>query len=292
MKLLLTILLLTACAKVEEVDPKPSDRLGEVQSLHFERIAEARQLQSKDGWLLPTDCDGMHWSGKAAAGGLSDFNPSAAEESGRFYRRPKPYCWTEEGGDKGSKTTWSRDAAIIGLFPFLWRTKNLEALERHAEYGKDHNWKMGEPFADGRVVYTPQVLKILYSTIYALGGADTGYRRGPSIYPTGLDDYQAHLQMMDIWITSDINKSLDLGIRNPMYDRVVEHSTREPEDVFYQVMLGRFTGDMSKAISICLNRDMPVSGYVRCHESKRCQLAQYIFSCSLVLEAFDYDYKG
>jgi hypothetical protein len=151
---------------------------------------------------------------------------------------------------------------------------------------------MGEPLADGRVLYTPQVLKLLHTGIWRLGGDKSNYVSSPSIYPSGLDDYQAHLQMMDIWITNEMTKTLSLEIRNSMFDRVVEHAKREPEDVFYQAMLGRFTGDMSKSIDLCLNRDMPVSGYVRCHEDKRCQLSQYLFACSLVLETFDYDFKG
>lgn len=280
MRFLVLALLLVGCAaeKNEDAEPVVSDKLGPLKELHDSRIAEAIALSDNEwGWITPDDCDGMLWTGKAAAGGQPNVNivGSEYEDEGRLGRRPPPDCYLN-GADNGAKTSWSRDMGV-GFIYAAYRLGNVGALARHAAYGKAHKWQMGEPIDDGRTLYTPPLIGLLYQAIYKLGGEDNAARKIPNVYISGLDDFQAHLQVLDILLRGE----LEGGIRDVMLDRLKEHAKREPASPFYQAALGTYTGDMDAAIAACMKDD--VSGYVRCEEFRRCQLADLIFSCDLVL---------
>jgi hypothetical protein len=251
------------------------------------RIASIKR-DKKTGWITPRDCDGMIWSGKYAATTCDKVDILAAEfdGSGRFGRRPPPRCW--DGEDNGSKTTWSRDMAVAGLIPWAYACGELEVLERHAAYGKEHNWVMGEPNTAARVVYTPQVIGLLYQAIYALGGENSINRLWPSTYPKGLDDYEAHLQMMQIWLRGQMEapKVAPTPISDQMLKRIKEHAKREPRNPFYRYMAGLYDGDMQPAIDLLLAPDRPVGGYVRCHKVSECANAEWLWVANLVLQRF------
>lgn len=272
-------------------DPIPPPRINTIalEELYSEMLSEALSLRDPEtGWLTPDDCDGMIWTGKyAASRGVEGVDVGAAEfpaSPGRFGRRPPPRCWNPEQGDVGSKTTWSRDMAIAGLLPYSFATMRLDILTRHADYGEAHDWRMGEPVFDGRVFYTPSVVGVLYEVIYDLGGGDNPKRRWPSLYSEGLTDYEAHLQVMDIWLRSKIEGLGHGPISEVMYNRLEEHAAREPENPFYQYVWGIYSGDLQKAVDLLLREDGPVGSYVRCKEFRRCQLAERIFTASNVLD--------
>ena len=280
MSRLLILLALFGCAqeKNKPSEPVEGDKASELRELHAKRIAEADALSDNEWhWLTPDDCDGMLWSAKAAAGGQQGVNLAGAEyeDAGRFGRRPPPDCWAD-GQDNGSKSTWSRDMGL-GLIYAAVRTKDLALLERHAAYGVKNKWKMGEPEADGRVFYTPAMIGLLYQAIHFLGGEDNPARQVPDVYISGLDDFQAHLQVLSILLRGEIEG----GIRDVMLDRLREHAKREPESPFYLAALATYDGAPDAAVEACLKDS--VSSYVRCGEFRRCQLADLIFSCDLVL---------
>lgn len=179
-----------------------------VETFHKLQTRAQEIRDPETGWLDVDGCDAMIWSGKYAAVRYTtgvDIE-SAQIEPGKWSRRPLPPCWSSDGGDVGSKTTWSRDMFIAGLGPWAWRTNRLDVLQDHATYGKAHNWQMGEPVADGRTIYTPSLIGILYQMIFYMGGEDSVNRVWPSIYVKGLTDYQAHLQVMDIWVRGEIGE--------------------------------------------------------------------------------------
>lgn len=281
--LTLTLLILSACApaKNRSVEPTEDDRLDLVKKRYSELLTEAEELRSADGWLVFDDCDSILWSGKYAASlyveGV-DLSASEYDGDGRFYRRPVKACW--DGEDQGSKTTWSRDMGLGLIYGAVYQGR-LDILERHAAYGEKKKWLMGEPFADGRVLYTPSIIGLLYQGIYFLGGEDNAARKTPNVYPAGLKDFQAHLQVLDIYLRGYV----ELGIRDAMLDRLKEHSEREPKNPFYAAVYSRYTGDYDKAVELCLGED--VGEYVRCEEFRRCQLAELINSCSIVLKGLN-----
>jgi hypothetical protein len=289
----------------KDPDPEPT-RLEQLSALQQSRIARAREIRDPDnGWIAPDSCDGFLWSGKLAAV-ICDVDLTAAErEPGRFGRRPDPVCWSQESGDQGSKTTWSRDMGKMGMVPYAWLCRDRGILERHIDYGKANNWVMGEPIADGRVIYTPGLVGILHQVVWAMGGENSANRLWPDVYPSGLQDYEAHNQVMGIWIRGEVSRHVNdldslpkpppkgtalelFSISETMYSRLVEHASREPENPLYAAVLGLYTGDLRTAVDLCLIDPAPVGSYVRIEEGmeERAYLAEVIFACSIVLRKF------
>lgn len=273
-------------SKKSEADTPAPTNIQSLKSKYDEVLDEAKKkADPTDGWIEKSECDGMLWAGKYLCGGGSP-KLEAAEypnEPGKFNRRPSPYCGEEFGN---SKTTWSRDMGM-GLMSGAWCSKNREILERHASYGTKKNSMMGEPFADGRAVYTPSIIGILYQVIYSLGGADTTARHTPSIFSSGLDDYQAHLQMIDIWLRGETARreiDLSLDISQTMYERVKEHSDREPTCPFYQYMRGIYDGSLETVTSLLLESDKPKCQYVR--GSDGVFTSEWLFVAKLTLKKF------
>lgn len=288
---LVSLLLFLSCGgpKKKEKPIVPSPKAEMLEKVYNDRLARAFELsRPQDGWL-EIGCDGMLWAGKYSCGGGNP-DVTAAEykdQPGRFNRMPPPRCGVEQGN---SKTTWSRDMGM-GLMVHSWCKKDLEPLKRHAAYGKANNWIMGSPFADGRVFYVPSIVGILYELIYYLGGPDSNSRMWPSLYPSGLDDYQAHLQMLDIWLRGDVVHSVvtkettPLDVSQEMYNRIMEHSKREPECPFYQYMAAIYdSGDLNRTIDLLLEQEHPKCQYVRGDQPDKVDLSEWLFVAKLSLD--------
>jgi hypothetical protein len=294
-----------SCATHDTATDQMPSKLDQLREWYSNQLAIADSVKDKtNGWLTPNNCDGMLWTGKYASSPGVDADMTAAEdkdEPGKFHRRPVP-CWNPEQGAVGSQTTWSRDMGM-GLMAWAYRKKQLEPLIRHSEYGKAHNWQMGEPLADGRVVYTPAVIGLLHQVIYSLGGPDDPNRIWGNIYPSGLDDYQAHLQMLDIWLRGSIGEkssdadaipanpatALTSGVSGTMYERIMEHAEREPKCLFYQFMKSRYTSGNYDSIvdSLLSGSENWTCQYGRFDEPDEYhQLAESIWVGGLILERF------
>jgi hypothetical protein len=296
----LCAILLTTCGKKKKEAEVPQPvKYTQLKDMYIRKLSDAKTLASPEhGWVEYSECDGMLWAGKYLCGGGTPSLKSAEypNDEGRFNRRPSPYCGEEFGN---SKTTWSRDMGM-GLLSGAWCARDRDILERHASYGTKKNWIMGEPFADGRVVYTPSIIGILYQTIYSLGGADTTVRKTPSIYSSGLDDYQAHLQMLDIWLRGETTglhaliaeegkpdeATTYLDISSTMWERVKEHSDREPECPFYQYLRGIYDGSLDKTTDLLLASESPKCQYVRGGE--HVPLIEWLFTAKLTLKKSGY----
>lgn len=281
-------------------DPTPLTTMEQLQTWYDGKLAEAAAVAHPDnGWVYLESCDAMLWNGlMASSPGVQWVNIYAAEnvdEDGRFHRRPPPYCWNETDGDVGSKTTWSRDMGK-GLMIWAMRRGELKAVERHAAYGVENNWVMGKPFDDGRVLYTPSTIGELYQVIHLLGGEDSVNRIWPSTYSEGLVDYEAHLQVLGIMIRGYVAEKLNdmdavprpsdgaalLDINGVMFDRLVEHSERQPRCPFYEYMRAIYeNGNLDAAAALVMDPSWECD-YMRDedHES----LAEEIFVASLIME--------
>ena len=264
----------------------PFSKKQTLENLYGAKLEQAKERATKDGWLAVQECDAMLWTGKYSCAAGSSVVIEAAEYSdqpGRFNRRPTPFC--EDG--KGSQTSWSRDMGM-GLMVYAWCNKDLKALERHAAYGKEHYWKMGEPLNDGRVVYTPSVIGELYQVIFALGGENSASKVWPGLYPSGQTDYQAHLQMLDIWLRGEVTKKTGeaplLDISSTMYDRVKEHADREPKCPFFQFMLGVYdTGSLQTTADLLLGDEYKCDYYHTDDRNSDEYLAEWLFAAKLTL---------
>lgn len=322
--LFFSIFVLVACragADKGGADPRdaaPDPRAGELREVFAAEKARALTLRDPaTGWITPTDCDGMLWTGLyCAVDGVDGVELSAAEyatEPGRFDRRPPLGACAAENTDPGW-SSWSKDMGT-GLLACGWRKHQLALLERHATYGKDNHWLMGKPLGNGRAYYTPAFVGRLYQTILALGGEDDPRRLWPDLYPSGLTDYEAHLQVLNIWHRGEVAEALDAAgrperaadapplpgpviddpttdtgaialdsaISERMVERLREHAARDPRDPLFAAVLGTYTGDMGPAVALLLDPARPVGEYVRCNEIDKCRLAAWLFAADIAL---------
>jgi hypothetical protein len=280
--------LLLSCGLNDGKVKKTKDKIdiSELERYQEKRVLMARDFADENGWITPDDCDGMIWSGKVLAvlnPGFGDIRAAEYDdEKGKFSRRPKPYCWTKDGGDQGSKTTWSKDMAIGGLIPYVLLQNDRSILSDHMSYGERKGWQMGEPLADGRAIYTPSLVGMLHRLAKKMGlKHDNFYVQVGHIWNSGLVDYKAHLQVMSIWIEGEIAGG---KISAAMRQRIIEHVTREPKAVFYQVMSAIYVGDYEQAINLCSSDAFSVGSYVRCSNKDACSLSDMLFSCHLLIE--------
>jgi len=288
MKYLATALLLISCSSVEPKEPTERAGIDLVRDKILSLVNEVPDQEDKNFWVSK-GCDGMLWEGKLRAA-IDGGNINAAErESGRFGRRPDK-CYIEGRKSQESASTWSRDMAV-GLLYWAWRSENLDVLERHAYYGKTHKWKMGLG-AKSRIYYTPNIIGLLYRSIYALGGEDNKSRFIPMTMPKGLDDYEAHLQVTMIALQGELREAISkidesdvyTGIDKKQFELLESHVEREPENVFFNAVLSKYTGDFEKASELCLSES--VSSYVRCDDERSCVLSEVLFSCDFIARQF------
>lgn len=293
----------------DPVSPDDNSRVGELRDRYGAALIEAMEYRDSHGWLTSEDCDAMLWTGKYASATLVESVDILAAEypdqPGRFARRPLTNPCTS---DNPQWSTWSRDMGT-GLMAWALRKNQLPVLERHAGYGAGHFWNMGEPLGDGRAVYTPSFKGKLYQTIYALGGKDDINRLWPDFYPAGLTDYQAHLQVMNIWQRGEITKRVPSSddahhgppviddpsgpatglteISGTMIERLKEHADRDPRDPLFQAVLSLYTGVTAPAYEALLSSNDYAGEYVRCERQRACYLAAWIFAADIVLRHAD-----
>lgn len=269
-----------ACEEVKEKNPIQKEMIKLNQKIE-DLKQEAQTLEDENGWLVSNSCDAILWSSKYCYASPERVNLLVAEsdtEQGRFYRTAAKDCWVKGRDTQNSGSTWSRDMGIT-MMSCAYNQKNLDLLERHITYGERTAIDfitMGEGDKT-RLYYSPALVGLLYKTVRILGNDHKEFEV-PNTYKSGLDDYEAHLQMLDIWHRG----RLDGKINELMLKRIKEHSNREPKNTFYQILRAKYdTGDYAKAIELCLDDSNVVGSYVRC-DGEQCELAERLFSCSMI----------
>ncbi len=318
--ILIPILVLAACGKPrhETQTPKDDPRVADLEAQQAADIAEADSLRDPvTGWVSKGG-DAMLWEGKLNAVTCKSDLSKAETEPGKFQRDPNG-----ETSDNPDWSDWSKDMGT-GLLAAAWRCKDLALVQRHIAYGEAHQalsnkipvWQMGQPVGDGRGLYLPAFIGRLYQTQLALGGENNVNRLWPDFYPLGLVDYQAHLQVMNIWHRGEIVEALrksgeadatahepvaddagylpgqavTLDLTDDQYEALHAQAERDPRDPLFQAVYGTYTGDMGPALDACLAADGYSGEYVRCDGNPRtCELSARIFACDIVLRRFKGD---
>lgn len=204
-----------------------------------------KKHQDENGFILTDECDSLLFSSLLATA-IDGINITAAKDTdGKWYRRPLQYpnCYPD-----GSASEISRDMLMGGLL-FMWKSKNLELLEELFDYGKDHNWVMGEGDVS-RTYFTPGLQSTLTELIYRLGGNDEpGYRNIPQVWSKN-NDYMGHLDLLHLLLRGEALGSLT----EQQIELLQWHSQRSPRNALVQYLLAKYTtGDYSKAISILMD---------------------------------------
>lgn len=204
--------------------------------------------RDKYGWVLG-DCDAMLYMGLFGAvteEKATVFN-AQSDIVGKYFRRPGRECYAHDE----SKSSWSRDQGL-GFIWWCYRANNRKALNAHFRYGQENGWKMGDG-AISRILYTPQFIGLFDQARFEVNGnayPDWKKKINPYIFPSGLDGYQAHLQVLIIALIGEINGK----IPNEAFKRLKEHHSRKPSNPLYACVLARFKGgNIDYALRACMN---------------------------------------
>ena len=233
---LLLLALLTACAQPGEPSPEPEyySKLEDMRAYWLENLNKHQDIQ---GFLHTEHCDSLLWSGLASVGG-ADVNLLAAQgEPGQWYRRPLSYPECFQNGY--SRSTISRDM-LLGL---LWATvpmldnQALDILVPLYDYGKEHNWRMGDGrLAGADTLFPPAYIALLADLLYARGYTP-GDVRAWTLYPNNVDAdckaYVCHVNVLRHYLRHKVSgASLDR-------EGLAKIADRYPQNPLFQYVAGR-----------------------------------------------------
>lgn len=289
---LLLALCLMSCSLLPGHKPKSVDEderaLASMLRDEFDlRLAAVRQLADPaTGWPSVTDCDGTLWAGLLCAAGATEVNILEAEHfPGEIHRRPEIGCYPHDlngDGRPDSRSTISKDM-VVGYVRCLWNRKDLEPLQRLADYGEESDWIMGKPESElGRVYIGVSNLPGIIGR--AIDRLSEGYDRRPyrqwaPIFPPVKEDFEYHIQTQTILLEGDISGS----IRSQALERLGDHVKAMPNDYLAHVALGIYTDNMSEAVDLLLDDPEPPS-YVRGDSPEAFALVHWLFAAKKALD--------
>lgn len=126
-----------SCKRNNEPQPSMAERLNHLAAKKIE-YCEYSRAKYKEKKYVHSQCDGLLFTSLRAIG-CKDVDMSVFEDNGRWYRDPDHAC----GPSSDSDSTISKDM-MVGLFNYLAWSGDLNATNRTVEYGKAHDWIMGE----------------------------------------------------------------------------------------------------------------------------------------------------
>lgn len=204
MKLLLVIVLFFSCSAKDVTEKaQPSEKLGALRIAYREKMSNVK-FDKETGWPSVKDCDALLWAGLARAAGAELRLELAEYSSGELHRRPRPPCW-ENGEDKGSKSTISRDM-ILGWLWAKWRDKDIAALARFQNRAEAKNWVVGQPYPEraGEVLLTGNLIGLLGRTTCEVFQNCPIYRKIEPIHSKSSVDYVQHLTVLFILLNGEV----------------------------------------------------------------------------------------
>lgn len=185
--------------------------------------------------FIHSQCDGSGFTALCHLSGLCPTPPSAAEsqtEPGRWYRDADHICYPT-----ASASDISKDMLLMIIFD-LYVSQDLAALVRMQEYGKKHNWIMGDPItAIGRVYMTPPLQNTLAASINKLQGKPIGPIT--TDFSLGLKESSdflantgsaAHLDVLHVLLRGDIYGYITSGEKADIRTQ----SERQPNNALFQ----------------------------------------------------------
>lgn len=218
------------------------DRWDILKSKRDLYIQKSKEVRDQHGFI--PGCDSLCFTALSVVGGYPA-DLSAAEEDGRWYRTPNKDCFSS--GRSGS--TISRDM-LVGLLWATYHQSDVSRLLRLIRYGEKKFWIIGDGEVS-RTFVTPQIQKLIADVLDKLGGGNLRrYRILPHIYPSGLEGYEAHLQLLQILLRLHMYGEISAT----MNERVHQHYHRNPKNALYSIAYQLVTyGNLNEACDILLS---------------------------------------
>jgi hypothetical protein len=251
-KLLLILSLLT-CGRAGNKPHTTTADLTRLQAKSDTYQSLIAHHRDSEGFILTEECDSLLFTGLYGAG-IGNVNITAARDGvGQWYRRPGQDCGPKWGN---SRSTISRDM-FIGLYWYVWRSKDLKTARELLEYATSHSFTMGSIPSEGTVgelLLNSSMIATLAELVFRLGGENHYIlREYPAIFSPGATGFVAHLQVWHILLRGEL-----LGeIPDSYYSILKSQAERQPNNPLYLAAYSKYKdGNQAQAISLLL--DSPV----------------------------------
>lgn len=279
----LLIFTITGCGKLHHTPPAepstPKTDAIPLRAAYGARLADyVSKTADRHGWPSADDCDGTVWAGEACLGGVGVDILQAEYAPGEIHRRP---IVAGECYPGGSETTVSRDDLVLYV-DCAFHKGDAGALNRLLNFGQAKNWVMGEPASEERVFMGPNLQGITARAAYKLGSSRRSYADLPVIELAGLKDYQQHIEVNEILLSSEVAGGAT-GWELELMKVLVEGS---PNDPLFQAALGVYTGEFDEAIRLLLDPTNPIPTYVRGNQAQLFADAWWLRAAKVVLDRF------
>lgn len=246
MKYFWITIFLAGCGLFKTNKPKPSIDPHEALRAKYELYLGLAAGQLDAAGFVAPKCDSLLFSSLAGVAGLRQIPVVAAERSpGEWHRHPSFTCYPNE-----SKSTISKDM-FVGLFHYLWKTKNVDAMRRINTYGSEHNWFMGEAVdfetKVSRTLLSLPMISLLQSMIgmSLVENSEDGIGVKPG--------FEGHLHVLRLYLDALVHgatSSSDLS--------TLESYTRSyPRNALYNAIYHRYSdGEFTTAVSVLMDESL------------------------------------
>lgn len=205
----------------------------------------ARDKYRQRGWVGTSECDSLLFTALygVACGGV---DIEAFEESPGYWRRnPDHTCGPDDGS---SASTISRDM-FLGVFHQLWDSKDKDAVARIEQYGKDHDWVMGDGDKT-RTVFTPGLITDVYDMLDKLSLSVEIKESSEDSIAAINKGFQAHLDILHILLHGRVYK----GINAIELSTLKGQAQRQPRNALYRAAYALFSdGNQQAAAEMIMN---------------------------------------
>jgi hypothetical protein len=213
----------------------------------------SHSMQDEHGFVESNECDSLLFTALYGAAGLPNLDILAArDQNGMWHRRPIERPCFKNGVDYGAPSTISRDM-FVGLFWYLWATKDFQKSNELLEYGKKHDFIMG--YGDPtRIFMTPALSGTLAEIVYRTSGNNPDYnylmRFNPQKWPESITDYELHLSVLHILLRGEMFG----GITDGMMSSLKYAYNHNPKNPLFSYAYHVYTdGDVTEAGNLLLD---------------------------------------
>ena len=244
MKYLILVLLVLSCGK-----PKPAAKsIHDNPELDTKASNYAHMItkhQDSHGFLT-IGCDSLLFTSLLAAVTDMDIDVTAARDSsGAWHRQPDKRCFPLL-----SKSEISRDMLIGVMFWAVYKNK-LEPLESMRDYGKSHNWIMGEGDRT-RTTFSANLYELLDESIAYVKGDK--FKGSDYLFATlPVTGFEAHLQTLNILMVGKMRGK----ITGEMFKALQRNLKRNPRNALFQYAVAKYShGIMTAPIATLLKEEL------------------------------------
>lgn len=237
-------------------DKSPSVAVTDKRNLYCEKT-KADFIAKK--WAVD-ECDGLLFAMLRIAGCGLDIPIETYEDSvepGKWYRDPAHRCYLASvEGEQGSDSSISKDM-YLGLMAGALSIKsedNKNILGRTIDYGKSHDWIVGEAKDNvtllSKCFITPTLQGMLKDALNYQGGALTDVTPADSDAIGVSSGFRAHLDVLAILVRGKISGHISALDLNTLKDQ----AKRQPNNALFQAAKARYDdGDFSQATALLLD---------------------------------------